>query len=47
LDHFTLPRILRFGILKETATREGTRELVKLIEREERTMIKNKEEIFK
>lgn len=44
---FSLPRILRLAILEGLITREEAKHIVKLIEMEENTNIKNKEEIFK
>ena len=43
---FTLPRILRFAIMEKVITREEARQLVKIIEEEENTVIRNKDEIF-
>jgi predicted nucleic acid-binding protein len=47
VEHLSLIDLLRFAILQKVITREEARELIKLIEREENTTIKNKEEIFK
>lgn len=47
IGYFSLPRLLNFAILKEVISREEAKQLVKLIEEEENTIIKNKEEIFK
>ncbi|MDG6996439.1 MAG: hypothetical protein JRN52_11000 [Nitrososphaerota archaeon] len=47
VDYFTLPRLLRFAILRNLINREEARKLVVLIEREERTVIKESKEIFK
>ncbi len=46
IGYFTLPRLLRFAILKKVVAREETRQLVKLIQLEERTLIVGKDEIF-
>jgi predicted nucleic acid-binding protein len=45
--YFSLPRILRSAILNEVISREEAKQLVKLIEKEENTFIKDQEEIFK
>ena len=45
--YLSLTDLLRFAILKNVITREEARKLIKLIEQEENTTIKNKEEIFK
>jgi len=42
----TLSRIIRFAIMEKVITREGARRLVKIIEEEENTVIRNKDEIF-
>ena len=47
VGYFTLPRLLRYAISEGMITRQDARELVKLIEHEERTVIKGKDEIFK
>ena len=47
IEYFSLTDLLRFAILRKVITREEARELIKLIEREENTTIKNREEIFK
>ncbi len=47
IGYFTLPIILRMGILDRVITREDAKEIVKLIEHEEHTKIKNKDEIFR
>ncbi|MGH9918248.1 MAG: hypothetical protein ACRD6W_05175 [Nitrososphaerales archaeon] len=47
VDYLTLPRMLRLAILKGTITRAEARRLTKQIEQEERTTIKDKNEIFK
>ncbi len=47
IGYFSLPRLLRFAIMKKVISREEARKLVKSIEREENTIVKNKEEIFK
>ena len=47
VSYFTLPRLLRFAISRKAIEREKARELVALIERNERTTIKNQFEIFK
>jgi len=46
-EYLSLTDLLRFAILKNVITREEARKLIKLIEQEENTTIKNKEEIFK
>ncbi len=47
IDYFTLPRLLRFAISDNVISREEVRRLVRLIELEEGTKIKAKDEIFK
>jgi len=47
VSYFTLPRILRLAILEEVISREEAKQIVKLIENEENTTIKGKDEIFK
>lgn len=47
ISYFSLPRILRFAIIKNTITRHDARHLVSIIEKEEHTVIKNKDEIFR
>jgi predicted nucleic acid-binding protein len=47
IDYLTLPRILRFAITEGVITRQEAKKLVFLIEAEEHTVIKNKNEIFK
>ncbi len=47
IGYFTLPRILRLAISERVITREQAKEVVKLIEQEERTVIKDKDEIFR
>jgi predicted nucleic acid-binding protein len=47
IDYLTLPRMLRFAITKGVITRQEARKLISVIEEEEHTMIKNKNEIFK
>ncbi len=44
---FTLPRILRLAVLDGMVTREEAKQLVELIEQEENTVIKGKDEIFR
>jgi len=46
IGFFTLPRILRLAVLERVVTREEARQLVKLIEQEERTVIKDRDGIF-
>lgn len=45
--YFSVPRILRHAIHKKVVSRQRAKEIVRLIELEENTTIKNKEEIFK
>ncbi len=47
IGYLTLPRILRLAITEGAISREEGKRLVKLIEEEENTIIKNKDEIFK
>lgn len=47
IDYITLPRILRFAITEGVMSRQEARKLIDVIEKEEHTMIKNKNEIFK
>jgi predicted nucleic acid-binding protein len=47
IDYLTLPRMLRFAITEGVITRQEARKLISVIEEEEHTMIKNKNEIFK
>ena len=47
IDYLTMPRLLRFAILRNIVNREEARKLVVFIEREERTVIKGSDEIFK
>jgi predicted nucleic acid-binding protein len=47
IEYLSLTDLLRFAILQKVITREEAKQLIKLIEREENTTIKNKEEIFK
>lgn len=46
IDFLSLPRIIRLAILERIVTREQVRQLVKLIEYEEKTMIKDKDSLF-
>lgn len=47
MSYFSLPRILRLAIKNGIVTRHEARQLVNSIEKEEHTMIKNKDEIFR
>lgn len=47
IDYITLPRILRFAITEGVISRQEARKLIDMIEEEEHTVIKNKNEIFK
>lgn len=47
VEYLSLTDLLRFAILQKVITREEARKLTKLIEQEENTIVKNKEEIFK
>jgi len=47
VGYFTLPRLLRLAISKNVVDRGKARKIVELIEGEERTVIKDKNEIFK
>ncbi len=47
VGYFSLTRILRHAIRKRVVSRQKAREIVRLIQIEENTIIKNKEEIFK
>ncbi|MEM3117597.1 MAG: hypothetical protein QXN83_01210 [Nitrososphaerales archaeon] len=47
ISYFTLPRILRFAISERVIARDEARQLVKMIEKGERTRIKDKDEIFR
>jgi predicted nucleic acid-binding protein len=47
VDYLTLPRILRFAIIEDVITRQEAKKLINAIEKEEHTVIKNKNEIFK
>jgi len=47
VDFFDLPRILRRAVTEGVISREGAREIVELIESEENTMIRGKEDIFR
>ncbi|MBI2938541.1 MAG: hypothetical protein HYY22_10070 [Thaumarchaeota archaeon] len=46
VSYLTLPRILRLAILGEVISREEAKQIIKLIENEENTVIKGKDEIF-
>ncbi len=47
MNYFSLPRILRLAIKDDVVTRNEARQLVNSIEKEEHTIIKNKDEIFR
>ncbi|MGI0088413.1 MAG: hypothetical protein ACREBI_10740 [Nitrosotalea sp.] len=47
MSYFSLPRILRLAIMDDLVTRNEARQLVSSIEKEEHTIIKNKDEIFR
>jgi len=47
ISYFSLPRILRHAIHRKVISRKAAKEIVTLIETEENTTIKNKEEIFR
>ncbi|MDE1831923.1 MAG: hypothetical protein KGI02_06065 [Thaumarchaeota archaeon] len=47
MNYFSLPRILRLAIKDGIVTRNEARQLVNSIEKEEHTVIKNKDEIFR
>ena len=47
MSYFSLPRILRLAIKDGIVTRNEARQLVNSIEKEEYTVIKNKDEIFR
>ncbi len=47
IGYLTLPRLLRLAISRRVVGLEEARKIVTLIEREERTVIKNRNEIFK
>lgn len=47
VSYFTLPRLLRLAISRKVIKKEKARELIGLIERNERTVIKDQNEIFK
>jgi predicted nucleic acid-binding protein len=47
LDYFNLQRLLRFAILREVLSLREARDIVRAVELNERTLIKNQREIFK
>jgi predicted nucleic acid-binding protein len=47
VDYLTLPRILRLAVLEGEITRGEARQLLRQIEQEERTVIKDKDEVFR
>lgn len=46
IEFLTLPMILRLSITEDVVTRQEARQLVKLIENEEHTVIRDKDSIF-
>ncbi len=47
IDYLSLPRILRLAILSKVMDRKDVKDIVRMVERRERTVIRNQKEIFK